>query len=79
MCRNRIALAAPCAKTIFRGEDIDDAIERGGACGAAPESGIECEARRDTTGCAPVENVGEPQQHFCALRVDPADDIVLDS
>ena len=78
MCRNRIALATPRAKTTSRGEDIDDAIERGGACGAALESGIECEARY-AAGCAPVENVGEAQQHFCALVVDPANDIVFDS
>ena len=78
MCRNRIAFAAPCAETAFGGEDIDDAIERGGTRGAALESGIECEARCDT-GCMPVENVGEAQQQLCALVVDPADDIVLDS
>ena len=78
MCRDRIALAAPHAKATFRGEDIDDAIERGSTCPAALESGVECEARCDT-GCAPVENVGEAQQHFCALAVDPANDIVADS
>ena len=78
MCRNCVAFAAPRAKATFRGEDIDDAIERGGACGAALESGIECEARC-AAGCMPMENVGEAQQHFCALVIDPADDIVPDS
>ena len=77
MCRDRIALAAPRRKAAFRGEDIDDAIERGRAFGAALESGVEYEARCDA-GCPPVENVGEAQQHFCALVVDPANDIVLD-
>ena len=77
MGRNRIAFAAPCAKTTFRGEDIDDAIERGRAFGATLESGVEYEARCDA-GCPPVENVGEAQQHFCSLVIDPANDIVLD-
>jgi hypothetical protein len=74
MCRDRIALVAPSGKTTFGGEDIDDAIECDGACSDGVQRHLEHETR-----FLPIEDVGESRKHLCALFVDPADDMVLDS